>query len=305
MNTMDMTSSPVLTKSILEPYNPVIQDPTQSPLIDLHPFMIAQAFFVAETYRLLPEIYELLWQTLYKLQSQEQMARQSRPAATHGRRRGAPSPDPEPAAPPIIILSQSGPARVPRFQVPAADGGADQGPYPQPQKPTSSPSQQRPARYHLRSYSRSNNNSRAGGIATSNPPNKPPPEPHPAPPVIILSTNINTATTSPPPARPASTPTSTPAFPAPAPASSNPITNSPPTSPPSTSPPPPASQQPHTMGSKVSKLKEKNADGKLQPSQARQDKEEMKEPSNYYTTRSKSMRKKAKAGAPGAAPGLP
>ncbi|KAI1685203.1 hypothetical protein KJE20_05487 [Pyrenophora tritici-repentis] len=263
MNTMDMTSSPVLTKSILEPYNPVIQDPTQSPLIDLHPFMIAQAFFVAETYRLLPEIYELLWQTLYKLQSQEQMARQSRPAATHGRRRGAPSPDPEPAAPPIIILSQSGPARVPRFQVPAADGGADQGPYPQPQKPTSSPS------------------------------------------VIILSTNINTATTSPPPARPASTPTSTPAFPAPAPASSNPITNSPPTSPPSTSPPPPASQQPHTMGSKVSKLKEKNADGKLQPSQARQDKEEMKEPSNYYTTRSKSMRKKAKAGAPGAAPGLP
>ncbi|KAI0571637.1 hypothetical protein PtrCC142_009529 [Pyrenophora tritici-repentis] len=215
MNTMDMTSSPVLTKSILEPYNPVIQDPTQSPLIDLHPFMIAQAFFVAETYRLLPEIYELLWQTLYKLQSQEQMARQSRPAATHGRRRGAPSPDPEPAAPPIIILSQSGPARVPRFQVPAADGGADQGPYPQPQKPTSSPS------------------------------------------------------------------------------------------PPSTSPPPPASQQPHTMGSKVSKLKEKNADGKLQPSQARQDKEEMKEPSNYYTTRSKSMRKKAKAGAPGAAPGLP
>ncbi|KAI2480581.1 hypothetical protein Ptr902_07606 [Pyrenophora tritici-repentis] len=59
------------------------------------------------------------------------------------------------------------------------------------------------------------------------------------------------------------------------------------------------------MGSKVSKLKEKNADGKLQPSQARQDKEEMKEPSNYYTTRSKSMRKKAKAGAPGAAPVLP
>ncbi|KAF7450645.1 hypothetical protein A1F99_052610 [Pyrenophora tritici-repentis] len=102
MNTMDMTSSPVLTKSILEPYNPVIQDPTQSPLIDLHPFMIAQAFFVAETYRLLPEIYELLWQTLYKLQSQEQMARQSRPAATHGRRRGAPSPDPEPAAPPYV-----------------------------------------------------------------------------------------------------------------------------------------------------------------------------------------------------------
>jgi len=58
------------------------------------------------------------------------------------------------------------------------------------------------------------------------------------------------------------------------------------------------------MGSKVSNLKEKSADGKLQPSQARQDKEEMKEPSNYYTTRSKSMRKKAKGG-PDAAPALP
>jgi hypothetical protein len=48
-----------------------------------------------------------------------------------------------------------------------------------------------------------------------------------------------------------------------------------------------------TMGSKVSKLKEQATDGKLQPSQNRQDKEEMKEPSNYYTHRSKSMRRKA------------
>ncbi|CAA9961196.1 hypothetical protein PTMSG1_04580 [Pyrenophora teres f. maculata] len=274
---MDMTSSPVLTRSVLEPYNPVIQDPTQSPLVDLHPFMISQALFVAETYCLLPEIYELLWQTLYKLESQGQMARQSRPAATqNSRRRGPPSPDPEPAAPPVIILSQSGTRRVPRFQVPAADGGVDQGPHPQPQKPTSSPSQQfppRPPRYHLRSHSR-NNNSRAGGIATSNPPNKPPPEPHPAPPVIILSTNT---ATSPPPAHT-------------------------PNQPSASSPTPPL---PNTMGSKVSKLKEKSAEGKLQPSQARQDKEEMKEPSNYYTTRSKSMRKKAAKGVPDAAPGLP
>jgi hypothetical protein len=52
------------------------------------------------------------------------------------------------------------------------------------------------------------------------------------------------------------------------------------------------------MGSKVSKLKEQASDGKLQPSQSRQDKEEMKEPSNYYTHRSKSMRRKAgKSGA--------
>lgn len=45
------------------------------------------------------------------------------------------------------------------------------------------------------------------------------------------------------------------------------------------------------MGSKASKLSPAN--GKLQPSQNRSDKEEMKEPSNYYTHRSKSMRRKA------------
>jgi hypothetical protein len=47
------------------------------------------------------------------------------------------------------------------------------------------------------------------------------------------------------------------------------------------------------MGSKVSKLKEQASDGKLQPSQERVDKEQMKEPSNYYSHRSKSMRRKA------------
>jgi hypothetical protein len=51
------------------------------------------------------------------------------------------------------------------------------------------------------------------------------------------------------------------------------------------------------MGSKASKLSP-SANGKLQPSTSRSDKEEMKEPSNYYTHRSKSMRKKA-----GKAPG--
>jgi hypothetical protein len=45
------------------------------------------------------------------------------------------------------------------------------------------------------------------------------------------------------------------------------------------------------MGSKASKLAPSH--GKLQPSQERQDKAEMKEPSNYYTHRSKSMRRKA------------
>ncbi|KAJ8117680.1 hypothetical protein OPT61_g1174 [Boeremia exigua] len=45
------------------------------------------------------------------------------------------------------------------------------------------------------------------------------------------------------------------------------------------------------MGSKASKLAPKN--GKLQSSQDKRDKEEMKEPTNYYTHRSKSMRRKA------------
>jgi hypothetical protein len=45
------------------------------------------------------------------------------------------------------------------------------------------------------------------------------------------------------------------------------------------------------MGSKASKLSPKN--GKLQSSQEKKDKEEMKEPTNYYTHRSKSMRRKA------------
>lgn len=49
------------------------------------------------------------------------------------------------------------------------------------------------------------------------------------------------------------------------------------------------------MGSKISKVAESHSHGKLQPSQSKQDKEEMKEPKNYYTHRSKSMRRKAGA----------
>lgn len=47
------------------------------------------------------------------------------------------------------------------------------------------------------------------------------------------------------------------------------------------------------MGSKASKI---SRGGKLQPSLAKADKAEMKEPSNYYTHRSKSMRRKAGKG---------
>lgn len=47
------------------------------------------------------------------------------------------------------------------------------------------------------------------------------------------------------------------------------------------------------MGSKISKVTESHGHGKLQPSQSRIDKEEMKEPPNYYAHRSKSLRRKA------------
>ncbi|CAN9158076.1 unnamed protein product [Alternaria alternata] len=105
---------------------------------------------------------------------------------------------------------------------------------------------------------------------TSCPPDKPEPEPHPAPPVIIL--HDETLSSSPP-------------------------VSAPPTYPATTHTPP-------TMGSKVSKVKEQASNGKLQPSQERLDKEQMKEPDNYYTHRSKSMRRKAgKTGASSGAGG--
>jgi hypothetical protein len=52
------------------------------------------------------------------------------------------------------------------------------------------------------------------------------------------------------------------------------------------------------MGSKISKVKETHGQGhgKLQPPQSKADKEEMKEPSNYYSHRSKSLRRKAGSG---------
>lgn len=57
------------------------------------------------------------------------------------------------------------------------------------------------------------------------------------------------------------------------------------------------------MGSKASKLAPKN--GKLQSSLEKKDKDEMQEPNNYYTHRSKSMRRKAgKEGGHGGAGGV-
>jgi hypothetical protein len=49
------------------------------------------------------------------------------------------------------------------------------------------------------------------------------------------------------------------------------------------------------MGSKLTKVREEVIDGKLH-SQSKADKDEMKEPPNYYNRRSKSMRRKAGSG---------
>ncbi|KAI8932432.1 hypothetical protein NX059_010618 [Plenodomus lindquistii] len=58
------------------------------------------------------------------------------------------------------------------------------------------------------------------------------------------------------------------------------------------------------MGSKGSKLKDEPPSAKLQRSQEQRDKAEMEEPKNYYSHRSKSMRRKAdKSGGAAAAAG--
>ncbi|RMZ68475.1 hypothetical protein GMOD_00008181 [Pyrenophora seminiperda CCB06] len=317
MNTMNMTASSVSTRTILELDTPAIHDPTHAPLVDLHSFMISHALFVANTYRLLPEIYELVYQTLYKLQSHSQMAPQSRPAASHNmRKRGPPSPDPDTPAPPVIILSQSGPALVPRSQVP---DGADQG-----RVPTSSRSYVSPLSKLLRIHVTTSEVAEEASLLLTRQIShrritlllqllsSPPPRLRLANPRRRLrpqTPHLQLPRTHPPPPphqglRLTSPPLLQHQF-------HRPKTHHQPTSPTTTTLPPPpprnpSHRKPANMGSKVSKLKEKSSEGKLQPSQARQDKEEMKEPSNYYTTRSKSMRKKAaKGGAPEGAPGLP
>ncbi|KAF3039719.1 hypothetical protein E8E12_005101 [Didymella heteroderae] len=171
---------------------------------------------------------------------------------------GEPNPEP-PAAPPIIILSQN---------------SSRSGSQPQEQDPESP--------HFYTSFSRS-------PIATPTQPAsedytsaqlkpKPEPEPHPAPPVIILSRNKRAASASPPISSPLA-PHPHPQIPGGPIDRTARITDR-------------VSAHKHRkMGSKASKLAPKN--GKLQSSQEKKDKEEMQEPTNYYTHRSKSMRRKA------------
>ncbi|KAH7120860.1 hypothetical protein B0J11DRAFT_50726 [Dendryphion nanum] len=139
-----------------------------------------------------------------------------------------------------------------------------QGPEP---RPLTSPSEHKSPvisrRYSLRKY--------GNKLPRDSPKPDPGPVPDPAPPIIILSRKRL--------------------------ASSSPTRSS-------ATPPPTFSPQHHsTMGSKSSKISENHNRGKLQPSQRKADKEEMKEPSNYYAHRSKSMRRKAGRDTAGAATG--
>ncbi|KAG9194393.1 hypothetical protein G6011_04428 [Alternaria panax] len=258
--------------SSLRAHSSAMNDIKQSSLASLHSSTFLHAVAVVQTHAFLCEVYCQLWQSIRHVQYSNQMFHQmfhqintctnsvGSGSGNDARQYGPPDPEP-PAAPPIIILSRSGKAPTPHFQVPDP---ADQQVRPQP--PTSSLSLE-PSQREL-----------GTSDTYSRPPTKPEPEPHPAPPVIILSDRKLLFATPPP---------------------------SPPTSPISPQVDPAvATHAPDTMGSKVSKVKEQASNGKLQPSQERLDKEQMKEPSNYYTHRSKSMRRKAgKTGASSSAGG--
>ncbi|KAF9690465.1 hypothetical protein EKO04_011396 [Ascochyta lentis] len=171
-------------------------------------------------------------------------------------------PDPEPpAAPPIIILSEN---------------SSKSGSQPQARDPVPVPPHSHTSFTRTPSPTPENKPiAKTPTFVSSNP--KPEPEPHPAPPVIILSQTEQ--------------PTSAyPSAPSPFSPSSRTLTSR------------PidgtcqatalySSSNYHKMGSKASKLAPQN--GKLQSSQDKKDKDEMKEPTNYYTHRSKSMRRKA------------
>ncbi|RYO29550.1 hypothetical protein AA0111_g5980 [Alternaria arborescens] len=256
---METPVSPALTMPSIRPHSSAINNMEHSSLADLHSSITLHVVSVLKTHALLCEFYSLLWQSVRPVQCSSEMSHRREIRAnptgpgprTAARQYGPPAPEP-PAAPPIIILSQSGKAQAPHFQVPDP---ADQ--QVQPRPPTSS-------------LSLEASPDELEATETSCPPDKPEPEPHPAPPVIILRDET---------------------------LSSSPPASAPPTYPATTHTPP-------TMGSKVSKVKEQASNGKLQPSQERLDKEEMKEPDNYYTHRSKSMRRKAgKTGASSGAGG--
>ncbi|KAF2010646.1 hypothetical protein BU24DRAFT_496592 [Aaosphaeria arxii CBS 175.79] len=180
-----------------------------------------------------------------------------------------PDPDPEPeppAAPPVIILakfhSKSGKAKK------AVDQEQDDGPCAATSPPSSEDTKRKPKpngkKYNLRKKSNQE----------LDPDSEPDPNPFPeAPPIIILSKKRRAS--------------KSPSIDTADPATASPRPETPPSSP----------HPSKKMGSKVSKLP-KQGHGKLQPSQNKSDKAEMKEPSNYYTHRSKSMRRKA-----GVAPG--
>ncbi|CAO2649798.1 Nn.00g010900.m01.CDS01 [Neocucurbitaria sp. VM-36] len=289
MNGMDINFSPAIIQQYCQMPSSLIDLLTSIALATSTRSTVAHSQFIAATptscstlLSLAGQFYRLL--SCHYLGAPLQMPRQSstRPDDSKSAPWNADCPDPDPnpipeppSAPPIgspcpsiIILSESGNARAaPHFQVPNPAGV-------EPQSPTSSASEPTP-RYNLRKRQEVREQTR---------PDKPEPEPHPAPPVIILSTNKRRASASPPLSTTPPSITSTTYTDLTSPTISTSTTHSHPTN------TIPAIHE-RRMGSRASKLAPSH--GKLQPSQERQDKEEMKEPSNYYSHRSKSMRRKA------------
>ncbi|KAF1846189.1 uncharacterized protein K460DRAFT_355901 [Cucurbitaria berberidis CBS 394.84] len=277
MDRMDTTFSPVI---IFRLPTSIIGHLTSIALATSNRSTIIHEPVVASTLTALFNIYILIRGSFLLISGSElrdpfHMPRQSNTgfdvAKSPPWREDGPNPEPDPtvdspSAPPIMILSRSGDSlAAPYFQVP--DPAANI----QPQTPTSSSCQDTSTtpRYDLRKRDK---------VTRKRGPDNPGPEPHPAPPVIILSYNKRRASASPP--RSTSPPST-------AHTSSDNSTSA--TAGATNTSTPTAHKR--TMGSRGSKLAPSH--GKLQPSLERQDKAEMKEPSNYYSHRSKSMRRKA------------
>ncbi|KAJ6199481.1 hypothetical protein J3E72DRAFT_429595 [Bipolaris maydis] len=263
----------------------------QSSLAHSHPLIVSHALSVAKTCSLLFEIYDLAYKSLHHIHTSSAMSRHSSTNLSpsnsslqvNDSQRAPPQPDPEPAAPPIIILAQSGSSGSPSYVILVV-----RRPLPNP-RPIHFPSLPPDAiltscfppttgsdRRHAITLEAGPTNNHFPARQTSPDPNLN----HILLLLIILSDeqqqqqHQQQQNQAPPPLNPV-TPISQ------VPTSPTPRTNTPSHS---------------AMGSKVSKVRERAQDGKLQPSQEQLDKEQMKEPSNYYTRRSKSMRRKAGKG---------
>ncbi|KAI4962375.1 hypothetical protein J4E86_001409 [Alternaria arbusti] len=123
---MDIFFSPALAMTSVQARSSSINNIEQSSIAVIH------TVSVIEAHKLLLEVYRVAWHFIQQSQYSSQMSHRE-PYSTSGEMKdGGNDPEP-PAAPPIIILAQSGKAPAPHFQVPDP---AD--PPFQPHPPTSS-----------------------------------------------------------------------------------------------------------------------------------------------------------------------